>query len=239
MKVVISQPMFVPWIGLFEQIRLADVFVHYDDVQMPQGRSFISRVQIKTLKGQQWMSAQVDKEASGILISETVLMARTNWRDDHINLLKENYRNAPYRSLMLEIAADIYAFDGLNLAQFNQYALEYLARWLNLHAKFEASSSLSIPGQSSRRLVAICKRFNATDYLTGQGALNYLDCNLFELSNIDVSFMTYKKHPYQQQHGDFNPHVTILDAIANIGDDTRFLLTSNAVPWRSYVDAIR
>ena len=29
--VVISQPMFLPWIGLFEQVKVADHFVHYDD----------------------------------------------------------------------------------------------------------------------------------------------------------------------------------------------------------------
>ena len=62
--------MFLPWIGLFEQIRLADVFVHYDDVQMPRGRSFVQRVQIKTPRGQQWLSAQIDKKASGRRINE-------------------------------------------------------------------------------------------------------------------------------------------------------------------------
>ena len=47
-KIVISQPMLFPWIGIFEQIKLSDVYVHYDDAQLPQGRSFINRVQIKT-----------------------------------------------------------------------------------------------------------------------------------------------------------------------------------------------
>ena len=33
MNVVISQSMYFPWVGMLEQIRLADVFVFYDDVQ--------------------------------------------------------------------------------------------------------------------------------------------------------------------------------------------------------------
>ena len=45
--VVISQPMLFPWVGMFEQIRLADVYVHYTDVQFSKG-SFVNRVQIKT-----------------------------------------------------------------------------------------------------------------------------------------------------------------------------------------------
>ena len=48
---VVSQPMFLPWVGLFEQVRLADVFIHYDDVQLPQGGNFMSRVQLKTASG--------------------------------------------------------------------------------------------------------------------------------------------------------------------------------------------
>ena len=47
--VVISQPMLFPWVGMFEQVALADVFVHYDDVQFSKG-SFTNRVQLKTAR---------------------------------------------------------------------------------------------------------------------------------------------------------------------------------------------
>ena len=51
--------MFFPWVGLFEQIRLANVFVHYDDVQLPQGRSFTTRVQLKAPTGVHWLTMPV------------------------------------------------------------------------------------------------------------------------------------------------------------------------------------
>jgi hypothetical protein len=35
--VVISQPMFFPWVGMLEQLKLADTYVHYDDVQFEKG----------------------------------------------------------------------------------------------------------------------------------------------------------------------------------------------------------
>ena len=148
MNVVISQPMFIPWVGLFEQIRLADVFVHYDDVQMPRGRSFVSRVQIKTEKGQKWLSAQVDKRASGKLISETVLNDSGNWRNDHLNLLKVNYKAAPHCELMLDIASKIYSFSSRNIARFNQHAIEYLAGWLGLETQFSVSRSYPYRGSA-------------------------------------------------------------------------------------------
>jgi hypothetical protein len=227
--------MFIPWIGMFEQVRLADVFVHYDDVQMPQGRNFIYRVQIKTREGQKWLSAQVDRRASGKLISETILQDGADWRDSHRRLLETNYRSAPHYEQMMEIASDIYAFDSLNIARFNQYAIEYIAEWLGLKTKFAVSSKLSISGKSTRRLVDICRHYGATNYVTGHGAANYLEHDLFEQNEISVSYMHYEMVPYEQLFGSFIPYVSILDAIANQGEGVRQLLVSGCVNWKEFV----
>ena len=40
--VVISQPMYFPWVGMLEQMRLADVFVHLDDAQFSKGGFLIA-----------------------------------------------------------------------------------------------------------------------------------------------------------------------------------------------------
>ena len=64
--VVVSQPMFLPWIGIFEQVSIADLFVHYDDVQFPQGRSFSSRVQVKAEQGCRWLTVPVRRDGKAI-----------------------------------------------------------------------------------------------------------------------------------------------------------------------------
>ena len=149
--------MFLPWIGLFEQIRVADLFVHYDDVQMPRGRSFVYRVQIKTPRGQQWLSAQIDKKASGRRINEMRLVDNPNWKNDHLNLLRENYRNAPFYGMMRTLAEELYAFEGGNLALFNQHATETIAGWLSLDTKFVRSSDTGVGGGSSQLLIDLCQ----------------------------------------------------------------------------------
>ena len=53
MILVVSQPMYFPWVGLLEQIRLSDQFVHYDDVQYTRG--FYNRVQVKVPGAIRWM----------------------------------------------------------------------------------------------------------------------------------------------------------------------------------------
>ncbi|HIQ51227.1 MAG TPA: hypothetical protein EYH54_04610 [Nautiliaceae bacterium] len=50
MKAVILQPTYLPWMGYFGLIDIADVFVFYDDAQFI-GRSWHQRNRIKVSKG--------------------------------------------------------------------------------------------------------------------------------------------------------------------------------------------
>ena len=235
MKLVVSQPMFIPWAGLFEQIRLADVYVHYDDVQMPVGRSFMSRVQIKTGNGIQWLSASIDRRRSKQLIADTYLVEDADWRARHLNLLQQNYREADHFESMFRVAREIYARPETNLAAFNQHAIEYFAGLLDLATEFHVASTLAIEGGGTQRLIDICRHFGASEYITGHGARNYLDHEAFEQNGISVSYMDYALRPYEQLHGDFTPYVTILDALANVGESARSMLASGTVEWRKFL----
>lgn len=236
MIVVVSQPMFLPWIGLFEQARLADVFVHYDDVQLPQGRSFTTRVQVRTATGMSWLSAPVDHARSGRNINEANYLPAAAWREKHLRSLRHAYARAPHSAVMMALAEEIYAWPGDGVAGFNQNAFETLASWLGLKPRFLRASELDCPGRSTERLVALCQQLGASIYVTGLGALEYLDHDQFERQGIGVRYMDYRKQPYPQVHGGFTPYVTVLDAIANCGDEARGLLLSGSTDWKECVD---
>jgi hypothetical protein len=238
MNIVISQPMFLPWIGLFEQIKLTDYLVFYDDVQLPQGRSFMSRVQIKNASGITWLSAPIDRNLSGNLINESYLISQSqqDWRGKHLKTLRHCYAKAPFFKKMYELADQIYSFPSNNLAEFNQNAIKNINSWLGFHPFYAKSSELKIYGKSTQRLVNICNQFQAKSYITGLGALNYIEYDQFEDIGIDVRYMNYRKLPYQQLHGEFTPYVTILDAIANCGEDVQELICSNSIYWKEFVN---
>ena len=235
--VVISQPMFIPWLGLFEQVRLADEFVHYDDVQLPQGRSFMTRVQLKTAQGVTWLTAPVDHARSGRTIRETRLGPAESWRPKHLKTIRQALARAPHLDAAMDLAERIYATATDDLAEFNIAATETVARWLGLGARFSRSSAMGVPGASSRRLLDLCERLGATRYVTGHGAFHYLDHALFESCGVPVRYMRYERRPYPQPHGEFNPHVTVLDAVACCGPAVRDLMVSEAVDWRMHVPA--
>ncbi len=233
-KIVISQPMFFPWIGLFEQIKLADIFVHYDDVQLPLGRSFITRVQVKTYDGIKWLSVPIKRNGKE-LIKDVVIDNSQDWRTKHLNLLKQNYSKTPFFREMFSIVNTIYDLDINNLSVLNILTIEKIAEYFDIDTQFEKSSYLHIEAKSSKKLLEIVKNFNGNVYITGHGASNYLDHELFEKEVINVEYMNYQKTPYPQLHNEFTPYVSILDLIANVGKEGVNYINSPTTDWRNFI----
>src|SRR5688572_606834 len=95
LSIVVSQPMYFPWVGILEQMQLCDVFVFYSDVQFSRG-SFTNRVQVKTPQGSGWMTVPL-RQHLGQRIDEVPLDHRQNWREKHRQLLRQSFCQAPYR----------------------------------------------------------------------------------------------------------------------------------------------
>ena len=234
--VVVSQPMFLPWIGLFEQIKQADIFVHYDDVQRPQGRSFVSRVQIRRNNAIEWLTAPVNKANSGRLISETRLTDTTDWAGKHQKTLRHAYGRSPNAPEMLDLMQRLYLAPSPMLADFNIQAIEQISGALDLQTEFLRSSEMGIGGHSTARLVDICKSLGATRYVTGHGARNYMDHDAFEAVGIEVFYMSYQSKPWAQGNENFTPYVSILDTISSVPTEKVVEhMTSVLVPWREFV----
>lgn len=226
--------MVFPWVGLFEQVRLAADFVHYDDVALPQGRSFITRVQIKTAQGPQWLTIPVRRGAS--LIKDVLIDDAQDWRRRHLGTLRQAYAHAPHAADMIELVESVYGRGFRYLSELNAHAIERIAGYLGLVPRFLLSSQLPAQGRSTERLISICLELGASIYVTGHGARNYLDHASFEKAGISVEYMNYQKKPYPQLHGEFTPYVSILDLIANVGHRGAGLICSGTQHWRDVVD---
>jgi len=243
MKIVISQPMYLPWRGIFEQVRLCDHFVFYDDVQLPKGthKTFITRVQIKTADGWAWLSVPVRRAGrSSQLISETLFDGQ-EWRRRHRLKIEEAYREAPFFAEVREELLDrIFDYETENFSDFCVFSTKRICEWLGLRPGFHLSSASGIPRDvgASRRVLDLCRRYGADVHVAGHGAKNYLDHDLFDRNGIETHYMEYRRTPYRQLHGEFNPHVTILDLLFNIGRDAPRYLDSEAVPWQTLPELI-
>jgi hypothetical protein len=234
--VVISQPMFFPWVGMFEQLRLADVFVHYDDVQFSKG-SFTNRVQFKTARGSKWLTVPLVGRHLLQLIREVRIDERKPWRRQHREALGAALQGAPHRAKALELVDDVYRLSDVTISELAIASFERSCEYFNLRPRggFLRSSALGISGRASQRVLDIVRSLGGTRYVTGHGAARYLDHGAFDSANVAVEYMNYDRRPYPQLHGAFDPHVSILDLIANCGADGRRVICSGTIPWREFI----
>lgn len=236
MKFVVSQPMFLPWIGIFDQVRMADCFIHYDDVQLPVGRSFMHRVQLPTPKGMIWLSAPVDHGTKAGSINQACFVAQDDWRKQHLETIRHLYSKSRNFKPMFDLIKEIYAFPDRNIATFNSNAIELISSRIGLQAVFKTASDLAITGKSTERLINLCVHEGATSYLTGHGAANYLDHLAFERNGVEVQYVSYAFKSWPQVSHPFTPFASVIDLMASIGfSEISSFMHSSAVSWREFL----
>lgn len=236
MNIVISQPMFFPWVGIFEQIRIADIYVDYNDVQFSKG-SFTNRVQIKTAYGVKWLSVPLARFNLGDRINEVQVDTKQDWKHQHLRQLSQAYESAQYRKDMLALVEQVYEQPHVTIGQLSHNSMIACCTYYGLHndRKFVDVRDLRIQGKSSERVRDIVARLAGSRYITGLGAKNYLNHDLLESSNIRVEYMNYRKMPYPQLHGAFTPYVSLLDLIANTGPHGLEYICSKTIYWRDFI----
>lgn len=236
-SIVISQSMYFPWVGLLEQMRLADTFVHYDTVAFDRG--FYNRVQVKTEQGPRWITVPLSNHRRGQPIDEISIDNAQNWQKQHIGILRQAYRDAPFRDEMLDLVDSVIGCPAETLGEVSRASMLALADYFDLRSSrdFADARMLNFEGERSQRLRDMVLALHGTKYITGHGARNYLDHALFEKSGIAVEYMHYEFIPYPQLHGPFTPYVTSLDLIANCGKRGSAVILSTAVDWRQFANA--
>ena len=236
--VVISQPMYFPWVGMLEQIALADTFVFYDDVQFSRG-GVLNRVQIKTEAGSRWLTVPLKGLHLGQQINAVQTDEATGWRKKHLDLLASTYRQAPYCDEMLSLVGDVLDHDSPLLADVATRSMLALASYFGIDkdTRILTSSKLDIAGRNTTRVRDVCVAAGATRYATGHGAKNYLDHEDFDAHGVRVEYMDYQKLNYPQLAGDFTPYVSALDLIANCGRAGAAVIAPRTVGWQDVLRA--
>jgi hypothetical protein len=68
--------------------------------------------------------------------------------------------------------------------------------------------------------LTIARAAGADHYLSGPSAKAYFDEAMFAAAGINVEWMSYEGYPeYPQLHGTFEPAVSLLDLLFNVGPE--------------------
>ncbi len=220
MNCVILQPSYIPWRGYFHQIKKADVFVFYDDVQYDH-HGWRNRNRIKTPRGLKWLTIPLrstGEQWRTSSICEMQISPDGNWSRKHFETLQHNYSKAPYYSDSLPMLKRWYENPPTRLADFTIETTIELARQLGIEAtQFMRSSTLGCSGSKTERLLEILQKIAATHYISGPAAKDYLDVALLNSAGITVEWMVYDYPEYPQLFPPYEPQVSALDLLLNTG----------------------
>ncbi len=214
----IHQPQFLPWLGHFQKIRMADVFVFLDSVQF-QKNEFQNRNRIPTHAGVKWLTVPVTYTFGDPICAVRIAPGRP-WQRKILGALEHAYgKGAHFEELMPGFEAVLNASrDGL--ADINIASVRWLMEHFGIDTATRLASDLpSCNDDRTGRLVDICRHVGATTYLSGSLAQRYLDLEQFGRAGIAVQFQQYDHPVYPQMNhdGDFISHMSAIDALFNCG----------------------
>jgi len=215
---VIHQPDFLPWLGFFDRLLHADLFVVLDNVQFTNGssRSWTYRDKIKTANGEKWISVGLSKCHRETKINE-VSTNNSLWNANMRNQIKESYRKAKYFEEIFPYIEELLSSQYEKLVDVNLCSIQLLLELLDIRVEKVMASSLQATGKSNELLVNILKEVGADCYLSGLGAKDYFRGEPFREAGIQVIWQEFKHPHYEQLFGDFVPYLSSIDLLFNCG----------------------
>lgn len=224
MLVAIHQPEYMPWLGYFEKMLRADVFVLLDNVQFSKG-DFHNRTRIKGADGAQWLTVPVHADSSATI--GEVEVAGHRWEAKHWRSLVSSYSRAPFFGEWAGEFESFYRQTAGRLLDYDVGALELLARAFGLRANWVLASRLKAGGRKSELVLNICRELGADAYYSGRSGSAYLRREEFERAGVEIKVQHFKHPLYEQLFeggGGFMPNLSALDLLFNCGPAGRELI---------------
>ena len=220
----IRQPGYFPYMGLFKKIQSSDIFVFFDDVQYAI-RSWDNRNKIAHNDGGIWISVPVIKPFKKLL--NEVNISSENWSIKHIKMMKDSYQNTPYFDDYWNDIEFILNKKWTKLIDLNLTLIQHFMKILGITTKTVKSSELGVTGNSSQKLLNICKKLNSDCYLSGIMGKEYLDEDLFHNAGIQVIYEKFIHPKYSQISNKFIPNLSIVDLLFNEGENSKSIIENS------------
>jgi len=177
MIVTIHQPEHFPYLGFFQKMKSADLFVILDNVHYRKNYWVNRNWFTDENQNKSFFTVSVEPKATHKNINEVLVAPEELWKRKLLTKLKLRYKY-DFSSI----------YEGEKLIDINMKGLEFCREKLNITVPMVYASSLGVEGAKSDLLVEILKKVNAKRYISGSFGREYLDLELFKNHSIEVEF---------------------------------------------------
>lgn len=207
-----NQPYFLPYIGFWQLVNAADLFLIGDNYNFIK-RGWIQRNRILVNGQPHFLGLEVKHITSFRKINETEFVDFDVAQK--LNTVYRAYRKAPQFDAGYDLMKMILGNPERNVAEFLFHSIKTVSQYLEINTKFIRSSE--IPGNDSYkreyRIYDFCQRLGGDTYINAVGGQDLYHFDDFEKHGVTLKFIRPNIRPYKQFHNEFVPGLSILDVI--------------------------
>lgn len=233
MKAAIHQPHYFPWLGYFDKMAKADVFVLLDQVQFEKSSQMI-RNRVLDPNGEiKFLTISGDtKDFLNREYRELAVKDVPQWTERQMNAIKSYYRKALSAKEMFPLLEEFFQKDYSTICQWVCGSIELVRNLLNIRTPLVYQSTINYDRQKRKSdlVYAICKAIDANTYFSGRGAsVEYLNREKFAENGVKIVFQDFTHPVYPQCNSrEFVPGISVLDMLFNCGiEESRRIFWEN------------
>lgn len=214
------QPNYLPYLGFFHKITLADVFVIVDTVQYVKRGPFgwMNRNKIRTAEGWQWLTIPVLSKGKYLQpINETQIDNSKDWSRKHWRSIEFYYRKTPFFTNYRAFFEEVYHKKWDCFADLSETIIRYVIDQLGIKVKITKTSILGTEGKSTDLIIDICRKLGAEAYVHGAHGKDYVDEAKFAPYNIKCLWQDFQHPVYRQLYQPFMSGMSVIDLLFNCG----------------------
>lgn len=233
MRAAIHQPHYFPWIGYFDKMAKADVFVLLDQVQFEKGSQMIRNRVLAPTGEIKFLTISGDtKDFLNREYRELAVKDVPDWTTRQMNAIKSYYRKVPGAKEMLPLLEEFFQRSDSTICQWVCGSIELVRRLLDIRTPLIYQSEIDYDRQNRKSdlVYAVCKSIGADTYFSGRGAsAEYLDREKFAENGVRIVFQDFTHPVYPQCNSkEFVPGISVLDMLFNCGiEESRRIFWEN------------
>lgn len=207
-----NQPYFIPYLGFWQLVNAADLFLIGDNYNFIK-RGWIQRNRILVCGKPFFWGLEVKHMSSFKKINETEFIDFNV--SQKLDTIYYAYCRAPQFNAGFALIEKILNYPERNVAEFLFHSIKAVSQYLEINTKFIKSSEIEGNDNYRReyRIFDFCKRLGGDTYINAVGGQDLYHFDDFEKHGVTLKFIRPNIRPYKQFHNEFVPGLSILDVI--------------------------
>jgi hypothetical protein len=211
MRVAIMQPYFLPYIGYFQLIKSADIFVLADEYQFTK-KGWINRNRAILNKKVETFTLAVSSD--GDFICEKKLHYEED-RKSLLRKLKQSYADSPNSRDINARIEELLLSDEAYLFPLIEKSIAAICDFLAIKTQILRLSALGNNKELKGidRVQDIVKYLGGDTYLNPEGGREIYFKNTFNCNGLELEFLEHNSKPYEQLIPGFVDRLSIIDLL--------------------------